>query len=314
VAGSQVTVVIFLVLFAAAVYIAAGLLLLRWLVGRFRQNAAAKPSRPFRAVRAAVFALAALGILCLLYARFVEPNWLAVERVRIVAPRLPAGARPVRLVLISDLHVEATPRLEEKLPDVIARERPDLILYAGDSLNAAEGLPRFRRCMTRLSAIAPVFAVRGNWDGWLHVPRLEGTGVRELKGEGARLEVRGTTLWIAGIPVGSPVAPDRVLAAAPPGALRIMLCHWPEDAEAAPPGAFDLCCAGHTHGGQITLPFYGMPLAMSEADRKYQRGLYRLGPGWLYVNRGIGMEGGRGIPRVRFGSRPEVTVIDLVPQ
>ena len=60
------------------------------------------------------------------------------------------------------------------------------------------------------------------------------------------------------------------------------------------------------------MPFYGALVTLSRFGKRFESGLYRVGATWLYVNRGIGMEGGRGA-RVRFWSRPEVTVIDIYP-
>jgi predicted MPP superfamily phosphohydrolase len=70
---------------------------------------------------------------------------------------------------------------------------------------------------------------------------------------------------------------------------------------------------GHTHGGQIALPLYGALITFSKYVKRYEAGLYREGETWLYVNRGIGMEGGP-VPRVRFWARPEVTVIEISPE
>jgi predicted MPP superfamily phosphohydrolase len=74
---------------------------------------------------------------------------------------------------------------------------------------------------------------------------------------------------------------------------------------------FDLYLAGHTHGGQIALPFYGALITYSRYDKKYEAGLYREGSTTLYVNRGLGLAH-EPMPEARFWARPEVTVIDLV--
>ena len=73
----------------------------------------------------------------------------------------------------------------------------------------------------------------------------------------------------------------------------------------------DLYLAGHTHGGQVALPFYGALVTLAATGKKYESGLHQLGNTYIYTNRGIGMEGGRA-PRVRFCARPEVTVFDIV--
>ena len=75
----------------------------------------------------------------------------------------------------------------------------------------------------------------------------------------------------------------------------------------------DLFCAGHVHGGQVGLPLYGALVTLSRHGKRYEAGLYQAGPMRMYVSRGIGMEGGSA-PRVRFCSRPEIAVIEAVPE
>ena len=74
----------------------------------------------------------------------------------------------------------------------------------------------------------------------------------------------------------------------------------------------DLYLCGHTHGGQIAMPFYGALITMSKFGKKYEAGMYTVGDTILYVNRGIGMDGGPA-PRVRFLARPEITVFEIHP-
>jgi uncharacterized protein len=93
--------------------------------------------------------------------------------------------------------------------------------------------------------------------------------------------------------------------------LNLFMYHYPDEIENVAGHRVDLYCAGHTHGGQIALPWYGALVTLSKFDKKYESGLYRVSDTFLYVNRGIGMEGGQA-PRVRFCARPEVTVIDIV--
>lgn len=86
--------------------------------------------------------------------------------------------------------------------------------------------------------------------------------------------------------------------------------HTPDPVEALPPGV-DLYLAGHTHGGQVRLPFYGALITMSRFDKRYEMGRYEVNGTTLYVNRGIGSEGD-GLGRARLLARPEITVIDLM--
>jgi len=273
-----------------------------------------KPARATLRAERAVLALAGVGLACFAYGYFVEPFWPQVTRVRIESAKLAGASRPLRVVHISDLHCDPRPRLEERLPDIVAAERPDLIVFTGDSVNSPQGLPVLRKLLPRLAQIAQTFDVRGNWDiGYGGGELFGGTGVRELNGEAVRVEAAGTSLWVAGAPFGSTDKIRDALKVVPPGAFTILLYHTPDEIlDVAATGRVDLYCAGHTHGGQVALPFYGALVTLSKFGKRYESGLHRERDTWLYVNRGIGMEGGPA-PRVRFLARPEVTVIELAP-
>ena len=306
----------------AAVYVLAALALGRAQLRRLGFLSA--PSRLVRRAERAALALAVLGLLCFAYGRFVEPFWPEVTRTRVTSSKLAGASRPVRVVHISDLHCDPEPRLEERLPDLIAAERPDLIVFTGDSLNSPDGLPVLRKVMTRLAAVAPTFVVRGNWDVWYWrgLDLFGGTGVTELRNEAARVEVAGRPLWVAGVPYASlGAAPGDVEGAIsratekiPAGEFTLFLYHTPDEIlSVAGARRADLYCAGHTHGGQVALPLYGALVTLSKYGKRYERGLHREGDTWLYVSRGLGMEGGPA-PRVRFFARPEITILELAPE
>jgi hypothetical protein len=286
-----------------------------WRLARRRE--APRRSGFARWTRRVVLALAAAEVLCFLYASRVEPYCLSVTRVPLCSGKLPAGSGPLRIVQISDLHCEAQPRLENRLPDAIAALRPDVIVFTGDAVNVPAGLPVFRRCMERLAAIAPTLAVRGNWDtgNYHRLNFYSGTGVVELTGQAVDLEVRGVRYSIEGASVGDNGVLARALAAKNRGMFTVMLYHYGDFVEElTPPGNVDLLLSGHTHGGQVALPFYGALVTFARFGKRYEGGLYRVQDTWLYVNRGIGMEGGVHTPRIRFCARPEVTLIEVSPQ
>jgi predicted MPP superfamily phosphohydrolase len=318
--GESTAVLVF-VCAVAAVYLFAALAAVRFMLRRlgFMEG----QTRAGRIAERGSLALAAAGLLCFAYGYFVEPYWPQVTHVRVESPKLKGARRPVRVVHISDLHCDPEPRLEERLPDLVAAERPDLIVFTGDSINEPEGLPVLRKLLPRLAAIAPTYAVRGNWDTafWRREQLFEGTGVFELKKEAARLDVAGTSIWVAGAPFAALADPpdgvrsgiENALKGVPPEAFALFLYHTPDVIlEAAETNRVDLYCAGHTHGGQVALPVYGALVTLSKFGKKYESGLHREGSTWLYVTRGVGMEGGPA-PRVRFFARPEITVIELSP-
>lgn len=293
------------------------------LVGLVLQRLGRRPAAATRRAiwtRRAVLGVAAAGLLCTAYGYFVEPYWLSVTRVRLTSAKLSSGAPPLRIVQLSDLHCDAQPRLEERLPDAVAAERPDLIVFTGDAVNSPAGLPVFKRCLARLAALAPTFVVKGNWDAWFWraLDLYDGTGARELAGEAVKVAVGGQDVWIVGVPVDGETRMESALAAVPAGAYTVFLYHYPDLIEEVARRNVDLYCAGHTHGGQVALPFYGALVTLSRFGKRYEAGLYRVEGTWhcgtwLYVNRGIGMEGGP-VPRVRFCARPEVTVIEVGPE
>ncbi len=315
------TAVLLFVCAVAAVYLFAACALVRAALRRF--GFMEGPTRGALIAERGSLVLAGVGLLCFAYGYFVEPYWPQVTHVRIESAKLKGAQRPVRVVHISDLHCDPTTRLEERLPDIVAAERPDLIVFTGDSLNSPEGLPVLRKLLPRLAAVAPTYAVRGNWDTayWRREELFGGTGVKEQRKEAARVDVAGTSLWVAGAPFASLAEPpegertgiENMLRDAPPDAFTLFLYHTPDlILEAAATNRVDLYCAGHTHGGQVALPLYGALVTLSKFGKKYESGLHREGGTWLYVTRGVGMEGGPA-PRVRFFARPEVTVIELAP-
>lgn len=260
----------------------------------------------------AVMGLAALGIISLLYAFAVEPYWLEVTHVNLNTGKLPRTTSPITIVQISDLHSNAMPRMEEALPDLICREKPDLIVFTGDAINSPAGLPTFRHCLSRLAKIAPTFAVVGNHDVfWQQKDIFQGTGATELKVQALPLKVGDAEIWIAGVPVDHQEC-DRALQAVPKDAFTIFLDHYPDGLEQLTDQRVDLYLCGHTHGGQVAVPFYGAIVTFSNQGKRYEAGLYKRGSMDIYVNRGIGMDP-EPFPQVRFCARPEVTVFKISP-
>ena len=302
------------VLCVAAVFAAAGREAVLWFLERRKRR---DPPRTAlrRWWRRGVLATAALGALCILYGRFVEPFWPEVTHARVATSKMKPGARPVRIVHLSDLHCDPEPRLEERLPGLVAAERPDLIVFTGDAANSPEGVPLCRRTLAALAKIAPTFAVKGNWET-RHFPefdRFGGTGARELDGTSVRMEIGGTAVRIAGVAFDNEGAVGASLAGGSRDEFTVFLYHKPDLAYDLADRGVDLACAGHTHGGQVALPLYGALVTLSRFGKRFEAGLYDVHGMALYVNRGLGMEGGLA-PRCRFCARPEITVLEILPR
>ena len=262
-----------------------------------------------------VMSLSVLLSLCFVYALLVEPYWLEVTHITIATPKLKSAGGKVRIALISDLHCDDVRRLEPALPGAIEKEHPDVILFAGDSINnRVGGVTVFKECISELSKIAPVFLVEGNHDtrDFPHVKLAQGTGATMLRCNAVDIPVRQTSVHLIGTSVDFEGGLPKLLDALDPARFNIFLYHFPAEILSISKFPVDLMLAGHTHGGQVCLPFYGAIVTHSKTSKRYEKGLHQLGNTWLYVSRGIGMDGGM-TPRIRFLARPEVTIIDLVP-
>lgn len=269
------------------------------------------PETPCTAVMVLFYILFPLEAVCLIYGFFIEVRWPQVTKHRIRTSSLKPGSC-VRIVHLSDLHVETIGSHEKKLLKKTGECSPDMILITGDYANYRSGYETAALLLRKLSDIAPCYLVTGNVD----CNFAEET--RKLKDEFAFIESGVTpvaagagTVFLAGCDDSEPgVISEAVqqLEHAESG-FRILLYHKPDLADDPSVSAFDLYLSGHTHGGQVRIPGFGAVITMSELGKRYEMGEYDLGRTRLYVNRGYGFEGGsRAVPKVRFLCRPEIAL------
>ncbi|HOU42268.1 MAG TPA: metallophosphoesterase [Promineifilum sp.] len=263
------------------------------------------------------------GVVVLARATLVEPHRLTLSRLDVPTDRLPAGTPPVRILHISDIHLERPGVREEQLLALAKETAPDLILITGDYVNLSYNLDgethaAVRCLLGQLSARYGVFAVLGTPAVDLEVavpPLFDGLPVRLLRDEAVAVPVAGGTVTLLGLDCHHDIARDaatleRVLASAPDNGPRILLYHSPDLMPDAVRRGIDLHLCGHTHGGQVRLPLIGPLLTASSLGRRYVMGHYREGRTHLYVSRGIGFEG-LSAPRVRLLCPPEVALLTL---
>ncbi len=277
--------------------------------------------------------------LALVWGAFVEPQRLGLSKLSLGVDSLPQGLPPLRLLHISDLHVERFARREEQLLDMVRGIAPDLILLTGDYVNLSYvddpvAHADARRVLAALlsdgESLAPggVYAVLGSPPVDRRSASLfDGLAIRMLRDEVVTIDLpvprdgqQGTGLrsgrfTLVGLDCSHDSERDAqrlatVSAQIPPDSVRVLLYHSPELIPFASKLGIDLYLCGHTHGGQVRLPFYGAVLTSSELGKQYDMGYYRLEATHLYVSRGIGMEG-LGAPRVRFLCPPEITLFSI---
>jgi predicted MPP superfamily phosphohydrolase len=265
-------------------------------------------------VQLGIFAAAAQGML-------IEPFRLGVSTLPITAPDFLPG-RPLRILQLADLHVERLTRREAEVLAAVEALQPDLIVLTGDYVNVdyrADPLTwqQTREMLSQLDAPLGVYAVPGT--PGVDIPTslqaiFHGLDIVLLQDQLIRLELEGAGLYIVGVSnldrQRDAAALQTLMAQVPPEAYSLLLYHTPDLAEAAAAQNVDLYLAGHTHGGQIRLPFYGALVTLSAYGKRFEMGQYQVGPTTLYVSRGIGMEG-LGLPRARFLCPPEIVLFEL---
>jgi predicted MPP superfamily phosphohydrolase len=297
-----------------------GMVLFRWLLALFAAAFAAQWALPALLVLAAaqllVWGLTAYGTL-------VEPFRLQVTHLEIPTARFSNPAPPLRIVQLSDLHVERLTRRDRALPGIVAELAPDLIVLTGDFLSTTynddpHALADLQEVLAQFQAPGGIYAVWGTIEVDLpHLlrPLLDDLGIVVLENRAIEVSVRGHRLWMMGVSCTRDLVTDgaklsELLTGAPPGSLRLLLYHMPDLMPQAASLGVDLYLAGHTHGGQWRLPGFGAILTSSRYWKRYEAGHYRQGTTHLYVSRGLGMEG-FGAPRARFFCPPEVVAITL---
>lgn len=263
-----------------------------------------------------------------LYSGEIERHWVEITHREIRLTSLPSAFDGMRMVQLSDIHLDefTEPFLLRHSIEQINRLRPDVVLLTGDFVSY-EYAPREYslksawQCAEMLSDLRCTerYAILGNHDHWLSASEvtraLTANGIPVLTNSCLSLDRGGSRLWLAGVddPVCGRPDPDKAIPLfirGIEGQSVILMCHAPDYADELllhPAGrSVGLILSGHTHGGQVRLPFVGA-LDLPPLGRKYIEGLFRLGSTQLYVNRGIGTIG---VP-FRFDCPPEITVFTL---
>jgi predicted MPP superfamily phosphohydrolase len=250
----------------------------------------------------------------------MDSNWLKVETVRLRLARLPGAFSGFRAVQISDIHMGGWMNRSrfQQVAGAVAAQKPDVLLITGDFLfghRFTEGsklaLEDLTVVLSPLAASIPTFAVLGNHDYWTNrnavCDMLCRSGVTDLTNTVFTLRRKGGSLCGVDDIHHGDVRLAEVIAQRGEGGAAILLVHEPDFADvSAATGKFDLQISGHTHGGQIALPFFGPPV-LPRSGRKYSSGLYQVGDMYQYTNRGVGVDR---LP-IRINCPAEITLFEL---
>jgi hypothetical protein len=270
---------------------------------------------PRKRATAVLVAAIALGIAADMM--LVEPNRLVIREETVPIAAWPAGTPALRVAHLSDLQTVGPCAREQRALHELARLAPDLIVVTGDyvagpgfDLRPAEA--DARAFLAELPRIAPTVVVAGHCeDEQVRARVFDGLGLLYLEDASRDFDFGGgRKVRVIGL---DPFKPDLRLPREPrpEGTAIVVATHPPDVTEQLVGSKTDLHLAGHTHGGQITLPFLGAPITMTRLPRRYARGLFWFGDHWLDVCAGLGMEGSHA-PRVRFLCPPEIAMLSLV--
>lgn len=233
---------------------------------------------------------------CAANAFVLEPEWVRVTRraLRTKGPR-------VRFVHFTDLHFKGDETYLQGVVRKINAMSPEFACFTGDIVEDRQFLDKALEILSGIKC--PIYGVPGNHDHWSNAnfstiqTAFEKTGGAWLVDQQATLEKQG--VHIVGIDrVPMTIAPRREHTS-------ILLAHYPVWADQLAPHRFDLILAGHSHGGQVRLPFFGALIVPFNVGR-YERGMYDTPGGKLYVNAGIGTF----YLDVRFFCRPEIAIFE----
>ena len=278
-------------------------------------------------LRGLSLAAGGVGLGLLAYAAAVEPYAVETVRFDLFAPRLPDAFDGYTVYQISDLHMKQMGRRERLLETLLTALPPaDLIAVTGDMVHTPDGIGPFLTLAKSFQSKDGVYAVFGNSEHkngirpFAFSQTLAENAITPLMNRHVLLSRGDAQIVLAGVddPVSDKDDVSQSLAGAPEDLFTLMLMHSPDSVAEAVLRGVDVVLSGHTHGGQIRLPFYGAPYTHSLLGRRMSDGYYSRGrlrgavgirPGrtQLYVTRGLGTSG----LSLRFLTRPELTIITL---
>ncbi len=239
---------------------------------------------------------------------FYQSSHLTIDRVTIDSKKIPEAANPLKIALISDVHIglmAGESRLRE-IVRILKAEKPDILISAGDFIDSSFGDRNLADILAEIDVPDGKYAVTGNHEYYRNLPKaLEFTrqsGFTLLRDQAITVPGLINIVGVDDPASGTPTHEAALLASKQNGLFTLLLKHRPDIGDRSS-GLFDLQLSGHTHGGQIWPFGYVVKLQYPYLD-----GLYNLDNGAkIYTSQGTGTWG----PQMRFLTPPMVTIITL---
>ena len=252
------------------------------------------------------------------YPTLVEPNWLAFKKVEVPIQGLPKSFNRLKIGLLADFHrgLFVQESMIDKAVGIMQRAKPDLVLLVGDFVEGkAEYIESVAQVLSKLVVPLGMYAVLGNHDYWtdpvLIKDILERYKIPTLINRAVEITTKGNSFFVAGLDDAWEGQPDckKALRDIPEDKMVLLMVHEPDYADTITQSNkwIPLQLSGHSHGGQVVVPFFGAPVLPYMA-KKYPSGLYRIGSSnrFVYTTNGIGS-----VLPFRLNCRPEVSLLTL---
>ncbi len=292
-----------------------------WLKPVDHHNKKNQPNQSKRKFLAKAFLTSIVIGTPITYSLYNEKENIELVQFPLAFKELPPAFHGYKIVQLSDIHSSHSIREDylNRVVQEVNQLNPDLLVLTGDYLSGKRDkkyFPEWLRALSKLYKGMKKYAILGNHDFWTDASFVEKglkeADIRVLRNEHSIIRQSDDFFYLAGVDDLTVRKTDIVKATQnmPLNAFTILLSHHPDFIPTAADYRFNLMLSGHTHGGQIHMPFIGPLIVPSRFGRKYAEGLHKVKNTYLYINRGIGVI----TPPIRFLCRPEITEITLIKE
>jgi len=250
------------------------------------------------------------------YPIFIERNWVVINKYQIPIKGLPRNFSAFTIAQLTDIHFGflVTERFIKKVVQMTNELHADVIVCTGDYVhkrNEVEEIEKVWPLISKLKAKHGVHSILGNHDHWADADRslyhLKRSG-QNLRHQTKSIEIGDQRIWLggAGDLWEDELGIDKTFGNIPDSETKILLSHNPDSLDTDFKSKIDLCIAGHTHGGQVSIPFVGPPIVPVQ-NKIYTSGLIKTKKTSVFISRGIGWA----ILPIRVNCYPEISVLEL---